>query len=65
MIKTDGELILGQSYNIEETKAYWMIEKGFAVDEAKPSGPSEIKPAVPSEIKAKKKLSRARTARES
>lgn len=65
MIKTNGDMILGQSYNIEETKAYWMVQQGLAVDEAKPSGPSEIKPAEPSEIKTKKKLSRGRTARES
>lgn len=65
MVKTRDQLHAGQSYNMSETDAYWLVEQGFAVEEGKPAGPSETKPIVPSEIKAKKKLSRARTARES
>lgn len=65
MIKSDGELYVGQSYNVEETKAYWLIERGLAVEENKPAGPMEAKPAGPTEIKAKKKRNRGRTERES
>jgi hypothetical protein len=65
MVKTKDQLHAGQSYNMSETDAYWLVETGFAVEESKPAGPSEIKPAAPSEIKAKKKRSRARTENES
>lgn len=65
MLKTNGELQIGRCYNQTEINAWRLITDGFAVEETKPTGPSEIKPAEPSEIKAKKKLSRARMARES
>lgn len=67
MLKTHDQLQAGQFYNQDEETACFLMANGFAVgpDEFKPVGPSEIKPAGPSEVKAKKKLSRARTARES
>lgn len=65
MLKTRDQLQAGQFYNQSEDMAYFLISNGFAVDETKPVGPSEIKPTEPTEVKAKKKQHRARMARES
>lgn len=66
MLAQEGELAKGQSYNVNIDLADRLIIDGKAIEiDIKPAAPSQTKPAAPSEIKAKKKLKRGQTVKES